>query len=43
MNEGKIVSEVEGDDINSEKIMYFASGAYRMDNKSALKHNGVIQ
>ncbi|MDR0451964.1 MAG: sugar ABC transporter ATP-binding protein [Treponema sp.] len=31
MNEGRLVGEVEGEDINTTSIMYFASGAYRID------------
>ena len=30
MNEGCIAGEVEGEDINNSRIMYFASGAFRM-------------
>jgi ribose transport system ATP-binding protein len=33
MNEGSLVGEVEGEDINTTSIMYFASGAYRIDSK----------
>jgi ribose transport system ATP-binding protein len=31
MNEGKIVGEVSGDEVNQNKIMYYASGAFRME------------
>jgi ribose transport system ATP-binding protein len=31
MNEGSLVGEVEGENINTTSIMYFASGAYRID------------
>ena len=31
VNEGKIVQEATGDDINSEHIMYYASGAFYME------------
>ena len=31
MNEGSIVGEVEGTEINNTRIMYFASGAFRME------------
>ncbi|MDR1929734.1 MAG: sugar ABC transporter ATP-binding protein [Treponema sp.] len=33
MNEGSLVGEVEGEDINTTSIMYFASGAFRIDSK----------
>jgi ribose transport system ATP-binding protein len=31
MNEGHIVGEVEGADINNSSVMYFASGAFKME------------
>ena len=39
MNEGRIIKKVEGEDINSSTIMYFASGAFKI--KDDLKNNGV--
>lgn len=38
MNEGRIVGEVEGDDINTISIMYFASGAFRMNQTSGVSN-----
>jgi ribose transport system ATP-binding protein len=31
MHEGSLVGEVGGDDVNSNRIMYFASGAFKLD------------
>ena len=31
--DGNIVHEAEGDDINSDNIMYYISGAYKLGNK----------
>ena len=31
MSEGRIVGEVEGEEINNSRIMYFASGAFRIE------------
>ncbi|MDR3164022.1 MAG: sugar ABC transporter ATP-binding protein [Synergistaceae bacterium] len=31
MREGSLVGEVVGDDVNSNRIMYFASGAFKLD------------
>jgi ribose transport system ATP-binding protein len=39
MNEGRLVGEVEGENINTGNIMYFASGAFRIDSKQT--NNGV--
>ncbi|MDR0600469.1 MAG: sugar ABC transporter ATP-binding protein [Treponema sp.] len=39
MNEGRIVAEVEGEDITMTGIMYYASGAFRMNNNQT--SNGV--
>jgi ribose transport system ATP-binding protein len=33
MNEGSLVGEVEGTDINTNNVMYYASGAFRIDKK----------
>ena len=34
MNESRIVGEVEGEDINNSRIMYFASGAFKMEGRN---------
>ena len=43
MNEGRIVGELEGESINNTSIMYFASGAFKMESDEASSKiaNGV--
>jgi ribose transport system ATP-binding protein len=35
MHEGSLVGEAEGGDVNSNRIMYFASGAFKLDDTNA--------
>jgi ABC-type dipeptide/oligopeptide/nickel transport system ATPase component len=39
MHEGSLVGEVEGDDVNSNRIMYFASGAFKLDDENGVAAN----